>query len=119
MFYSKSSQKILALWKVENWRGLNSEKETIRTARYLKDKQHKRCNTKDFLTSNKSIEVPIIKNGSMELHAKNLNKKTYKLQNTCAFDSLLQLILVTISDNQHFENKVNCLYFFSNIYLHT
>src|SRR5436190_13498560 len=33
MFYSKSSQKILALWKVENWRGLNSEKETIRTAR--------------------------------------------------------------------------------------
>lgn len=110
-----SSHKILASQEIENWRGLNSHKK-IRTARYLGDNQ---CNIKDSLTWNRCTKLPIIKNGStMTLHAIKLNNNNYCLTHTCAFDSLLQLVLVILSDYEHFQNEVNCFYLFSRTYFH-
>lgn len=101
---SKSTEKILASQEIENWRGLISDKNKKRTAKYLGNNQR---GIQDSLTWSKSIKIPIIKNGSAtELQTININNTNYCLINTCAFDSLLQIILVVLSDYKHFESEV-------------
>jgi len=118
LFYSshKSSHKILASQEMENWRGLNDEKNTKSKSKYLVKSHHV---IQDSLTWSKSIKLPIIKNGStMELQAIKLNDRSSR--NTCAFDSLLLIVLVALADYEHFQKKVcyvtDFLYsfFFSN-----
>ncbi|XP_077259727.1 uncharacterized protein LOC143896052 [Temnothorax americanus] len=99
----KNSEEVLAMQKTENWRGLNDEKKK-RTARYLGQNKH---NIQDSLTWSKSTKLPIIKNGNtMKLQAVCLEGTNYSLTNTCAFDSLLQILLVTLSDYKHFADKI-------------
>jgi len=114
----KSSHKILASQEMKNWRGLNDEENTKSKSKYLVKSHHV---IQDSLTWSKSTKLPIIKNGiTMELQAIELNDQNYCLRNTCAFDSLLQIVLVALADYEHFQNKVcyitDFLYslFFSN-----
>lgn len=101
---NKNAEKILATQEIENWRGLISNENKKRTAKYLGKNQR---DIQDSLTWNKSIKLPIIKNGSaMELQTINIDETNYCLVNTCAFDSLLQIVLVALSDYKHFENTV-------------
>lgn len=100
----ESSQKILAARETENWRGLVSGKNKNRTARYLGCNKHQ---IQDGLIWSKSSKLPIIKNGNaMELQAIKIDNDNYSLTNTCAFDSLLQIVLVALSDYKQFEKKV-------------
>jgi len=63
----KSSHKILASQEMENWRGLNDEKNTKLKSKYLVKSHHV---IQESLTWSKSTKLPIIKNGStMELQA--------------------------------------------------
>lgn len=104
----KSSEEILAMQKIINWRRLNNEKK-IRTAKYLGQNQH---SIQDSLAWSKSTKLPIIKNGStMKLQAVCIEGTNYSLMNTCAFDSLLQIVLVTLSDYKHFATKVQVIVF--------
>lgn len=101
---SESSQSILASHEIEDWRGLNSKQNKNHTARYL---GNNKCNINDSLTWYKSTKLPIIKNdNSMGLQAIKLEDKNYTLINTCAFDSLLQILLTAISDHKHFKTKI-------------
>lgn len=100
----KDTEKILASQEEENWRGLISNENKRRTAKYLGNNQHY---IQDSLTWSKSTKLPIIKNGSsMELQTININNTNYCFMNTCAFDSLLQIVLVALSDYKHFESKI-------------
>jgi len=94
--------------KTENWRGLNNKKKK-RAAKYLGQNQH---NIQVSLAWSKSTKLPIIKNGStMKLQAVCIENTNYFLMNTCAFDSLLQIVLVTLSDYKHFSTKVQVVVF--------
>lgn len=75
-----------------------------RVAKYLRQSKH---SIQDSLAWSKSTKLPIIKNGStMDLQAISIEGINYCLTNTCAFDSLLQITLVALSDYTQFANKV-------------
>lgn len=57
----KNIKKILATQEEENWRGLISNENKRRTAKYLGNNKH---DIQDSLTWSKSTKLPIIKNGS-------------------------------------------------------
>lgn len=103
---SQNKETILASQEVEDWRGLIS-KENKRTSKYLGNDLR---GIQDSLTWNKNSKLPIMKNGSsIELQAINIDNKNYCLINTCAFNSLLQITLVVLSNYKHFESKVQLL----------
>jgi hypothetical protein len=104
----EGSQNILATRETENWRGLNNKK---RKARYLGDDP---CGVQDALTW-RSAKLPIMRNGSStELQAVKIDDQNYCLINTCAFDSVLQIVLAALSDYKDFETEV---YYFKNNFL--
>lgn len=100
----KSSEEVLAIQEIENWRGLHKERKKQRVAKYLGENRH---GIQDALAWSKS-KLPIIKNGnSMTLQVVNIDGTNYITTNTCAFDSLLQNVLVALSDYKYFANKVH------------
>jgi len=99
----KNSTEILAIQETENWRGLNNDKKKHCIAKYLGKNQH---DIQDVLAWSKSTKLPIIKNGStIVLQAVNIDGTNYSVTNKCAFDSLLQIVLVALSDYKYFANK--------------
>lgn len=103
----EGSQNILATRETENWRGLNKNRK--RKARYLDDP----CGIQDALTW-RSAKLPIMRNGSStELQAVKIEDQNYCFINTCAFDSVLQIVLAALSDYKDFETEV---YYFKNLF---
>lgn len=102
-FSLEGSQNILATRETENWRGLILNNNKKRKARYLGDDPR---GIQDALTW-RSAKLPIMKNGSStELQAVKIEDQSYCLINTCAFDSLLQIVVSALADYKDFETEV-------------
>lgn len=97
---------ILASREVENWRGLERAKPR-KTALYLGKSKHKLI---DSLTCKKTAEIPILKNGNtLSLKSLHINDENYTISNTCAFDSIFQILLAAghdLNNMQIYMNKV-------------
>ena len=80
----------------ENWRGLGSPKKKIRRAFYL---QKANLEILDHITSQSYCTLPIIKNGNNAgLSAVTINNAKITVTNTCAFDSIFQILLAAVTD---------------------
>lgn len=75
------------------------------TAKYLGDRT---ADIKDSLAWDKNRSIPVIKNGNdTSLAPVQLKGKTITLRNTCAFDSILYLVIVAATDFPHLKFKVS------------
>lgn len=91
---------ILASREVENWRGLET-KSCQTKALYLGQSLHKLI---DSLTCKKAVKIPILKNGnSLSLKSLNINDDNYTITNTCAFDSIFQILLAAGHDSNNMQ----------------
>lgn len=85
---------IIAMNEIENWR--NKVRSKQRTATYLGQKKYR---IKEHLNAKKHQKLTILKNGShLTLHAIQHQKEKFYVTNTCAFDSIYQIILSAMCD---------------------
>lgn len=95
----KNVKDILASREVENWRGLEKHKCTKSNALYLGKNP---CHIINALTCAKAAKIPIIKNGNdLSLKSLKINNDFYTVGNTCAFDSISQILLAAAHDLNH------------------
>ena len=100
----KSTPDILASSQIENWRGLAKQKSRKRTAKYLG--QNVRA-IQDSLSYTKNRNIPILKNGSIiSLGPIKLGKQIFSIINTCAFDSIFQIMLAASLNYPLLQEKV-------------
>lgn len=103
----KNVKNILASREVENWRGLETAKPHKTKALYLGKSQHKLI---DSLTCKKAVKIPILKNGNnLSLKSLNIKDDNYTITNTCAFDSISQILLAAghdLNNMQIYMNKI-------------
>lgn len=94
-----SAENILSANVQEDWKGLLSKNNKKKKSLYLQP-LHSRTAFIDIARK----EIPIIKNANRpELKAILLENKKITLRNTCAFDSLLQIMLVGFLDYSDIE----------------
>jgi len=87
----------LARREVENWRG--QIKSNKNNALYLGKNPHKII---DALTCKKTAKIPILKNGhNTSLKSLKIQNENYTIANTCAFDSIFQILLAAGHDLHH------------------
>lgn len=90
----------------ENWRGEALPLKKRPRKSYLNT--HPELLNAD-MSSKKSLAIGILKNGNRytELKSLTINNKKYVLSNTCAFDSICQVVAAAVSDSEiykrHFE----------------
>lgn len=91
---------------VETKRTTNTMRNKYRQpAKYLGDRID---DIKDSLAWGKNRPRPVIKNGNdLSLAPLKIDKKTVTLKNTCAFDSILYLVILAVSDFAHLKYKVS------------
>lgn len=112
---------ILASREVENWRGFGEVKSNKSDAVYLGKNPHKII---DALKCKKAAKIPIIiKNGNdISLKSLKIHNDNYTVANTCAFDSIFQILLAAGHDLhhilEHMEETVEINLFFKLI-VHT
>lgn len=88
----------------ENWKNEVKEHKKEKRGRYLQDKYP----ANSFNLKNRLHNIPIIKAGTdTTLQAVSVNKEKVDLQNTCPFDMIFQLLLVTALDCEKFAKVVN------------
>lgn len=110
---------IMASREIENWCGL--EKESNKSnALYLGTNPHKII---DALICKKTVKIPIIKNGN-DLSLKGLKIKgdNYTVANTCAFDSIFQILLAAAHDFKNilqYMKEIEETNLFIKLILHT
>lgn len=84
---------------------LKTRKTFARTAKYLGQRKN---DVLDSIIWEKNKPLPIIKNGSNNLLAlSKIKKREVSLTNTCAFDSILYLTLIAVTDNSYLLEKVS------------
>ncbi|XP_039307718.1 uncharacterized protein LOC113004773 isoform X2 [Solenopsis invicta] len=89
-------KNILESRETENWCGLETTKLNKNKSLYLGKYQHK---LRDSLICKKSVRIPILKNGnSLDLKSLHINDGNYTITNTCAFDSIFQILLAAGHD---------------------
>lgn len=94
----QNMKDILASREVENWRGLikNANKNDNL---YLRKSPHRII---DAFTCKKAPKIPIIKNGNnLSLKSLNIQNDNYIVANTCAFDSICQILFAARHDLQN------------------
>jgi hypothetical protein len=90
-----SAPHIIGANSQENWRGLAKTPKRTKKSGYLQSKY----NPTTF-SELKRKEIPVIKNANcIDLRAVNVEGKNITLANTCAFDSLAQILLVAYFDH--------------------
>ncbi|KAG5863046.1 hypothetical protein JTB14_009344 [Gonioctena quinquepunctata] len=83
--------------EIENWGNLGNPKKKIKQSSYLHKGNQELL---DIVTSSKFRPLPIIKNGNCSsLGSVILNRAKLSLTNTCAFDSIFQIMLAAATDN--------------------
>ncbi|XP_036326593.1 uncharacterized protein LOC118739408 isoform X1 [Rhagoletis pomonella] len=93
----------LALKSCENWRGEGIEKVS-KPGKYL---GRNKSAVKDSLTFETFKKIPILKNGSsMGLEFTKIGNSKITVSNTCAFDSLFQILLAAAVDNAHIKDYI-------------
>lgn len=87
---------------VENWRGLGDKENP--SGLYL---ENKKGEISAAIAWKNRQDLPILKNGnSIGLKAVTIGQKSISLSNTCAFDSLFQILLMAAFDNESLKLKV-------------
>lgn len=80
----------------ENWRNLGTKKQKKRRNRYLGDNNQ---NLIDVVTSSKLRVLPILPNGNGTLGFIHVGQLLVSFKHTCAFDSIFQILLAGVTDN--------------------
>lgn len=88
--------------KCENWGGLG-ESNKKKKPNYLDT-----CSDWDYVQSHKAIEIPILKNGNL-CDSMQIDGKFISIKETCAFDSLIQLITHAIGKEYRYKEAVQHL----------
>lgn len=60
----------------------------------------------DLIPLNKAVGIPILKNGSL-CNAVHLDKKHIIVRETCAFDSILQIVVNAIATYEKYKDNVS------------
>lgn len=94
---SKDIDEVLSCRKSENWKNLNNDKENnIPKSFYLR----KNFTENDFQSHGAVAERFILKNANnLKAKPEKVNGTTYSLLNTCCFDSIAQLLLKAMKNN--------------------
>lgn len=90
-----------------------NEKTSKKKALYTGKNKQK---IKDMLACQPHQSLPILKNGNdPDLQPNTIDKKLYSLRNTCAFDSLYQILLANAVDNENFRELVSKYIYYKQI----
>lgn len=93
-----NANEIIATREIEDWRGLASK--TSSRGRYLQ-----RGNPEQDFLLDKLQKIPIIKNGgNVSVKAVKIGNEKYSFNNTCAFDSILQLFISAYFDKKYIKD---------------
>lgn len=108
-YHSSSARGIVASRFEENWRGLgrSTKKQRDRASKYLNNETH----LFDAMNFPKNVKIPVMKNGSFACGMLTKESKTFGVVNTCAFDSVLQVLVLAFAENsglrESFEKSDN------------
>ncbi len=100
-----SAKAILTAREIENWRGKGkaADAEAVKSL-YLGQNKSK---LKDSLQWQKHCKLPVLKNGNHpSLHPVEIDKTMVSVGNTCALDSLLQIIFAAAVENTLLTEEV-------------
>lgn len=94
---NKTDQKIAELNYVESWR-----KKTIKKSKYMKPVPNW-----DLVEIHKKVKIGHLKNGNLLKTVYKVNGKKSMLQNTCAFDCLVQMIAAGYAYNPSYRSYID------------
>lgn len=101
-----------SLNEIENWRGKikrkTSANDETRISKRSKSNYLAPCADWDFSNTNKTIGLPILKNGSL-CKATTVKKKQIILSETCSFDSIFQVVANGIGMHSTYKTNMNAL----------
>lgn len=87
--------------EIENWKGQAKKNEAL----YLGGKKEM---IKDGITLNRHTKLPVLRNANHHsMHPIKLDKEQIYITNTCAFDSISQVLFVAVTDNVVLRKEVN------------
>lgn len=94
--------ELLSGKEFENWRGLGQSKSTQKRSSYLK--KNSEWLHIDLSCGKKYIPIGVLKNGSRTiLQPVKVNKRKYVTTNTCAFDSVVQILCSAYCDSDDYK----------------
>lgn len=95
----------LALQEREDWRGKGHTPKKRKTAMYLGDNK---LAVKEALQFEKHRKIPILKNGNnFDLKLVTLANGKVSVTNTCAFDSIFQIVLAAATDSSRTQKFID------------
>lgn len=102
---SKTANEVIASRYEENWRGLGitSKRRKIRASKYLNNEVH----MFDALNFPKNLSIPVLKNGSHACGIVTKGTTTMGVTNTCAFDSVLQVLILAFAENEDLRESLD------------
>lgn len=100
-----TSTDVTSLNEYENWGGLGNVKSKKRKRPNYLDA----CPDWDYVQSHKTIEIPIFKNGNLYENNLRINEVLVIIKETCAFDSLIQLVMHAIGKEYRFKEHIQYL----------
>ena len=96
---------LLGSRETETWMG-QQDLENVSLGLYLRNNPLK---IKEGLMWEKHRKLPILKNANHEsLKAVKVDGKQVSLKNTCSFDSIFQVLLTAVVDNETLKEEVTC-----------
>ncbi|CAG9816766.1 unnamed protein product [Phaedon cochleariae] len=104
-FQNSRKDDRLATQKIDNWKGKGGSPKISKKSRYLNK------NTAEFLDAmsfKKYCKLPCLKNGTISsLRLIKIGNSEVSLTNTCAFDSITQILMAAMSDNDNIKKFMN------------
>ena len=100
----KPSTIAASLNECENWGGLGN----IKNKKQKKPNYLDNCPDWDYVQSHKKIELPIFKNGNLCDHVR-IGEVLVLIKETCAFDSLMQLVMHAIGKEIRYKERIQYL----------
>ncbi|KAL0107450.1 hypothetical protein PUN28_015788 [Cardiocondyla obscurior] len=110
---SKTNDIEHSLNEIENWRGkikrnTHDEIEETQVSKRRKNNYLTPCAEWDLCNTNKVVGLPILKNGSI-CNATDFNKQQIIVRETCAFDSIFQVVANGISTSNTYKTNMDAL----------
>lgn len=98
-----------SLNEIENWRNKIKRKISVDENKKITKRVKQNCLTScpdwDLITSHKTIGVPLLKNGNL-CNATTIDKEQIVLRETCAFDSIFQVIANGIGLRDSYKTNI-------------
>lgn len=100
---SKTAKEIIASRFEENWRGKGkTSKKQKRASKYLNNEAY----MYDVLNFPNNLSIPVMKNGSHGCGVITNRTGSIGVANTCAFDSVLQVLILAFAENRELRETV-------------